>query len=642
VIEREPAWSLLTPRTPPYLIHLLRRCLEKDPKLRLRDIGEARIALANRADKEASTVPARRPWRIAIAALLAAVIAGSWFTFESYRRGAARSSGAAAPSVRFLVPPPDNAPFSVHPARTFFALSPDGSQLAFIAGERIWLRAAASFAARPVPGTENATALFWSPEGGSLAFFADRKLKRIDLPNGAVVPLADVTASFVAHGTWGRGGVILFSTGPGLAIFRVPASGGMPTEIVTPDKANGEVRVHWPYFLPDGQRFLYTARTIDGDGRLKIGDLGGSAARTLMPVASNAQWVEPDVVVFAREGVLMGQRVDLESARTIGEPFSVADKVDYILPTSRGLFSTSFNGSIAYHAHGDLAQLVWADQRGNQTGMIGDPADYEPESIRISADGRFMLTSRREAGFGTFDLWRRDLVRQTEERLTTDRGVELTPIFGDDDRTILYAADRGGSVPSVYRKDLVTGVEEQLIPNGLQRLVMDTIHRQRAVVYVERSPQGVFDIYKLSLEKGASPEPVLRSPIGKYEARVSFDGRAIAFAAAQEERDTSIYVAPLPVTSAPVLVASGATSSPRWGRDGRVYYVDANRQLTAVPVQTSPALNVGTPRRLFEVKRPALFFEVAPDGRIVLFVPQVRAADGPIHVATSAITGGRR
>ena len=171
---------------------------------------------------------------------------------------------------------------------------------------------------------------------------------------------------------------------------------------------------------------------------------------------------------------------------------------------------------------------------------------------------------------------------------------------------------------------------------------MDTIHRQRAVVYVERSPQGVFDIYKLSLEKGASPEPVLRSPIGKYEARVSFDGRAIAFAAAQEERDTSIYVAPLPVTSAPVLVASGATSSPRWGRDGRVYYVDANRQLTAVPVQTSPALNVGTPRRLFEVKRPALFFEVAPDGRIVLFVPQVRAADGPIHVATSAITGGRR
>ena len=152
------------------------------------------------------------------------------------------------------------------------------------------------------------------------------------------------------------------------------AAGGSPSELLTPNRQNQEARVHWPTFLPDGQRFLYTARRDDGDGELRIGALDSASTRALMPVASNTAWVDPDVVVFAREGVLLGQRVDLDAARTIGEPFSIAEHVDYLLPTSRALFSASHTGTVAYHAYSDLGQLVWADQTGNETGTIGSPS----------------------------------------------------------------------------------------------------------------------------------------------------------------------------------------------------------------------------------------------------------------------------
>ncbi len=643
VIEREPDWSLLDASTPPYLLHLLRRCLTKDPKLRLRDIGEARIALAVGGDAERVDTPVRRlrP-ATTIAAALATLLVASSIAVAVFVRASPPVASSAAP-VRFLVFPPEGGSFNRSPSRTFFALSPDGSQLAFVAStdrNRVWLRAMADLEARPVPGTDGATSVLWSPDGRSLAFFADAKLKRVDVPDGAVVTICDVPAAGVAHGTWGAGGVILFGISAGTAIYRVASAGGLPSEMLTPNRANGEVRVHWPAFLPDGKRFLYTARRDDGDGQLRIGELD-SATRALMAVSSNTQWVDPNVVVFAREGVLMGQRVDVEAARTIGEPFSIADRVEYLFTTSRAMFSASQTGTVAYHDHRDLAQLVWADHSGNEMGTIGSPADYELQSVRLSPDGSMLLTARRQGGLGTFDIWRLDLVRQTEERLTADRGVEVTPIFLENDRVIVYAADRGGSVPSVFRKDLVTGVEEQLLPSGMQQLVMDVIPGQRAIMYVQRSKQGTFDIFRLPLIAGASPAPILESRLDKFEARVSPDGQAIAFIAS-DGPSTNLYVATLPITSAPVVAAAGVWGPPRWSGDGRqLYYLGANYRVMTMAVRTEPSLTVGTAQQLFQLKRPGRLFDVSRDGRFLLLVPQVRAAERPISVAIAAISGDR-
>jgi Tol biopolymer transport system component len=547
---------------------------------------------------------------------------------------------AAVSPVRFLVPPPDDGYFVRHPARSFLALSPDGSQLAFVAGTdrpRVWLRAVSAVDPRPLPGTENATSVFWSPDGRSLAFFADAKLKRVEISGGPAFTICEWPAVGIAHGTWGTSGVILLGSSQGSAIFHVESRGGSPSELLVPDRARGEARVHWPFFLPDGRRYLYTARRTDGGGELRLGSLDG-ATRALMPVSSNAQWVPPDTVVFARESVLMGQRLDLEAARTVGEPFALANHVDYLLTTSRAMFTASQTGTIAYHGSGDISQLMWVDARGNELETIGKPDEYDLQSARLSSEDSMLLTARKEHGPGTYNIWRHDLTRKTEEPLTEDRGAEVTPIFSADGRTIFFAADRGGSVPSVFRKDLVSGTEQALLPSGVQQLVMDIIPRDNAILFIQRSKMGTFDIFRLPLTAGASPAPILESRLDKYEVRVSPDGRAMAFSASDGVRN-DLYVTPLPITTAPILAASGTWGPPRWDRSGRrLYYVAAENRVMALDVQTGPPLIVGQSSRvLFTLKGLTTLLDVARDGRFLLLTRQSVASKQPVSVVIGAV-----
>ena len=183
-----------------------------------------------------------------------------------------------------------------------------------------------------MPGTEGASSVFWSPDGRSLAFFAGGKLKRIDLPGGPAVPLCDVPAN-AAFGTWGSNGTILFASFVGDAIFSVSSAGGIPEAIVTPDRSRGETVV-WPSFLPDGKRFLYLSQRPNSTGQLMLGERG-RAPRPIVSAVSNVQWVDPDYLVFAQEGVLVAQRFDQASGRIVGAPISIAEPVDRFLSSGR-------------------------------------------------------------------------------------------------------------------------------------------------------------------------------------------------------------------------------------------------------------------------------------------------------------------
>lgn len=653
VMERGPEWSLLPASTPRYLDRLLRRCLTRDPKLRLRDIGEARIALELGEDADVSQAPARQPRRLASIVAIAGLLAlAALLAVALYLRAPSAPILPATP-VSFSVSPPAGGLFNFHPGQTFFALSPDGSRLAFLAstesvprlvqGEsRIWLREMADVEARPLAGTDGATSPFWSPDSRSLAFFADGRLKRIDLPDGPAVTICELPFGST-QGTWGADDVILVGHTRGTGIYAVPAAGGTTREILTPNRSKGEVRVLWPWFLPDGRRFLLTARLDDGDGKLQVGTLDGST-RTVMSVSSNTQWIDPDIVVFAREGVLMGQRVDLEGARPIGAPFSIAQQVEYFFTTSRATFAASRTGTVAYHPGGDLQQLVWVDRNGNESGTISKPAAYEPHSARLSRDGRMLLTARRRPGLGTFDIWRLNLFRQTEEeQLTSGRGSELTPVWIDGERAILFAGDSPGSVPHLFRRDLATGAEEQILPPGPQQLVMDMLPGGRAVAYAERQTAGEFKIFQLPLTAGATPAPLLPPQFDSSAMRVSPDGRAIAFTVARSGR-RDLYVAQLPVTREPELAATGVWSAPRWSPDGRqLYSLGDDRTMMSIPIiRTAPSLEVGMPRNLFELKQSASLLEVSREGRFLMLVPKVRAAERPIIVGTAAISSTQR
>jgi eukaryotic-like serine/threonine-protein kinase len=660
VVEREPDWELVRADTPPSLVRLLRRCLRKDPKLRLRDIGEARIALS--PDSAAEDLPVRPGKRrvAAIAAILGLVALASGVAVY----GPSRSNGTAQPaSVRFPVPPPEANKFSLNLGRTFFALSPDGSQLAFIARpapgstdrSRVWIRALSELRAQPLRGTDGATSVFWSPDGRKLAFFADRKLKRIDLPDGAVVTIFDDVEPAYSHGTWGAGEIILLGRINGTSIDAVPATGGVPVQILSRNQSKGEVRVHWPWFLPDGKRFLYTALLDDAEGEVRLAELrpndreGNSRpvqreedTRKVLSASSNAQWVDPDVVVFVREGVLMGQHVDVAASRPREEPFQIAEPVEYFLTSSRAMFSASWTGSVAYHAGQDIGQLVWADRNGNEVGTIGSPSDYQPFSARLSPDDSALLVARKRPGLG-FDIWRMNLNLGpvTEQLVTSNRGSEVSPVWIDD-RTIVFAGDSPGSLPHLFRKDLATGNEEQLLSPGWQQASMD-VFSNGTVAYVERGSGG-FRLFQLPSGRGASPTLLLPGPLSVTHMHLSPDERAMTFISGQNEGRMDVHVSTVSVTNAAQLVAAGVSGPARWSRDeNRIYYLSLDGiTMMTVAVRTVPSLKVYKPEQLFKLRRQARLQDVFRDGRFLLLVPQVRADEHPITVWTAAIPSRRR
>ena len=311
--------------------------------------------------------------------------------------------------------------------------------------------------------------MFWSPDGRSLAFFAGSKLKRLDLPEGAAVPLCDAPESIGLSGTWGAAGEILFASVEGDAIFSVSTHGGTPAALIKRDRSRGEARVHWPWFLPDGRRFLYLTRLRDGSGQVTLAERGRSP-RPILAAVSNVQWVDPDYLVFVREGILVGQRFDLATERIVGEPFSIAEPVDYFFSTARATFATSRNGNVAYQSHKDLARLVWSDRKGTRIGEVGTPGGYE--SVRLSPDGGTLLFDRTQPGVGTKDLWTLDIGRGVETRLTSDPTSEGFGVWLRDGRGVVFAADRGGPY-HLFRKNLVTGAEDELLPVGRRQQAED-------------------------------------------------------------------------------------------------------------------------------------------------------------------------
>jgi Tol biopolymer transport system component len=281
------------------------------------------------------------------------------------------------------------------------------------------------------------------------------------------------------------------------------------------------------------------------------------------------------------------------------------------------------------------------DSQGNEVGTVGEPADFEVESTQLSADGTAHLTSRRRPDLGTFDVWRRDLVRQTEEKLTTDRGVEVTPMFVENERAIVYSADRAGSIPNVYRKDLLTGVETRLHASALQQIVIDVVPSDGSLIYAERTTKGTFDYFRLPLGERGPPVPLLQSFLDKGPAQVSPDGRAFAFTTWNGER-SALYLTSMPGMRAPILVGS-ISGAPRWSSDTRrLYFVSGERDhMMTVDVQTVPSLNVGTPRPLFALKRRGVLFEISREGRFLMLVPLTRASQRPISVALAAVAPRR-
>jgi eukaryotic-like serine/threonine-protein kinase len=628
ILKSEPDRSALPDTTPPSLRRLIRRCLAKDLAARLPDIRVARLEIddaVSPVDADAAPPTTSRPrstsWRplaalgMAAAALLAALpIVISHF----------RETPVPVSTVRFSVPPPSSHAFRSDAA--FAGVSPDGQHIVYCAEPskpptRLWLYSLVTQDARELPGTERACGGIWSPDGRSIAFVVDGRLKRLDIAGSSVQTLAEV--KLAVGGSWNRDGtIILGSITSGL--LRVSAAGGEVVPLTTLDTAKKEAGHILPQFLPDGRRFLFTA--VPGNV-VKLGSLDSSAQSEVLKVGTHAWYASPGYLLFARQGTLVAQRFDASSAAVSGDPVPLAEGVRMLMGTY-GLFSTSENGTLV-HENSDTTAggtPIWVDRKGQSTPIVPEGLD-DAQYPRLSPDGRRLAVIR--AG----DLWVQDLAGRPPIRLTFDgkESRHFSPLWTRDGQRIVYETQSPSRL-RVLPSDASSATPTMLGPDG-------HFHPHgwsadgRELVAARIGPN---DIVALSMAGETAPRDVVVTPSeeGTGGLSVSQDGRWVAYAA-NPTGQTEIWVRPYPGPGAPVRVSPGGGAEPVWARNGReLFYVDSPiGRLMTVSIQAEPELQFSAPVALFNVREFAFAsqppsYDVAADGRFVMIRPAGNVAPG--------------
>ena len=627
ILAREPDLSAVPTNTPLKIRALLERCLRKDVRRRLQDIGDARVDVEDAGNEPdvASRAPItsrRRDYALAAVALLsliAAVLFG------------ARLFLAPAPQARpvqFQVLAPEGARIDIGEP-----LSPDGRTVAFTAISEggqpiIWVRPLDSAAARALPGTEQAQRLFWSPDSQYIGFFAQGKLKKVAVTGAPPVVISNETGR---DGAWGLGDVILIGGQPMKPLLRVSATGGEPMAVT--ELGANEVSHDYPDFLPDGRHFLFMARTGSAEGfRVYVASLDSKERRVLPGIAAGARYSPTGHVLFARDGTLMAQSFDASRQELSGEPFPVAEGV----PGPVAPFSVSTNGSLAYLRGGIASdsQLAWFDRSGKQLAVIGSSGQYTgPE---LSPDGKYVAFAR---GSPT-DIWVLDIAKALTSRLTSDPAGDAFPVWSPDGRTVAFASSRERGVFNLYARAVgAVDQDKLLLKSEVGKRPSDWTRDGRYLVYT--APPGNSDIWALLLSGANSPPVrVTKTPFSEQNPTVSPDGRWIAYSS-DETGESQVYVQSFPQSTARQQVSTTGGFQPSWSPDEReLFYVRPDLTLMAVSVKpTSLALEVSAPASLFRTRiafagpvELGRSYSVSGDGRFLINVSSTDPLGRPITV----------
>jgi Tol biopolymer transport system component len=640
VLTKEPDLTAVPPR----VRLLLSRCLEKDPKKRLRDIGDA-MSLVAASDAAVgvveSTGPMRRAasiggWSLA-ALLLAALVATVWF----------RSAPAVTPErdpVRFQI---ERALDVYNRTASAFAVSPDGRLLAYYGAgpdgpQTLLVRALATGESRAVPGSAtaivHANSLFWS--------FDSRQLVRSTPAGGQVFDIAGATVRALCDcryvgGSWNRDGTILlgaFSTGVPRGIRRLAPGDRNPTEITVADASRGEVDT-WPTFLPDGRRFLFT-RSTPGEGvATYLGTLDGREIRRI----SDGSWRAFVPAAAARGAYLLGidstglvaQRFDLETMSVTGTVSTVIVGATSVSASQTGVLASSGTGSRP------LTTPTWFDRRGTQQQRIGEPRLIE--AIALSFDGRRLATAESLAGAATAQVWLQDLASGARTRATFGGQSNSTVVWSPTAQVLAFSSRRDGRSLPFQRAADGTGPEVPLFEYDWHAWVNDWSSDGQWLIVSSppRDREGTNDLWAVAMaaSSGRKPAPYLTGPGLQQQAQFSPDGRFVAYGSDQGGT-FEIYVQPFPNASeGKWMISNGGGVEPRWSRDGKELFYFAGQTLMRVPVTLQPTFSAGPPTALFEAPiQPGYTadshrWQLAPDGRRFLLLADAGKGQGtPLDV----------
>ncbi|OFW24094.1 MAG: hypothetical protein A3H97_18355 [Acidobacteria bacterium RIFCSPLOWO2_02_FULL_65_29] len=598
ILEREPDWTALPAATPPSVTHLLRRCLDKDPHHRLRDIGDARVEMNDSASSPGEEVP-RPSNRIPIwSALAIGVVLGAMAVFMGMP---SRPATAVEDPMRFTFAAPDQAPqIPGSPVP-----SPDGRQIAFVAedvaGKRgLWIRSIDSPTPRQIGGTDGAENPFWSPDSRFVGFGApeERRLKKVDLSGGLVQNISSITDGFLGA-TWNQDGVVLFSPNNRVPLYRVSASGGPAEQVTSLDPARRENSHRWPHFLPDGRHFLFTARSdVKENTGIYVGALDSKDRTWLVEAQSDAVYADPGYLLFAREGTLLAQRFDAVALRLIGEPFALAGNVAQNSASAKASFSVSADGRVvAYRTDVDRpSQLGWFDRSGAKVGPTIVEGAFG--QLRLAPDGKRAAVVTTDTGTGNRDIWHVDVGSGALTRFTAHPANDWYPTWSPDGAQMAFASDRNG-LSSVYRKAADGSGLEEMIPTdaGGNSFPTDWSQGGRLLAVDVNRPPTSLDVWLVPTD-GRKPYALAQTEFQEQTASFSSDGRWIAYVS-DESGANEIYVQTLGKAGKQRVSTSGGTQ-PRWRRDGReLFFIDAANRLMAVAVGAGDVFGGSPPIALF-------------------------------------------
>ena len=639
VVMKDPPFETVPSQVPPAIQTLLRRCLRKDRRERLPDAGAARVEIQDALNPQQVAAPATGPvairptgtrlfvpWSIAAIATIAAIVAGVPYLVRS-------SSDAAA--IRFFVEPPaglsiDTVGSGGATAQAPVVISPDGRQIAFVtrskAGTRqLWVRPLDGLDARLLNGTDGAMSPFWSYDSRFIGFFADGKLKKIDITGGAPLTLSD--APDPRGGAWNADDVIVFSPGAG-PLKKVSAAGGDPSDATT--LAPGEVRHGRPFFLPDGRHLFHNVQ--GGAQGIYLSALDSTERK---PIALNTDTV-PIVfsqghLLFVRQGTLVAQPFDDASLELTGEAVPVAEQLQitggpnpYI-----ALFSASANGVLVYRTgsvNANASTLQWVDRAGNRLRTLGEEGDYG--DLALSPDATRVVVSIMDRARNTRDLWIYDILRDVRTRFTFDAGNDRFPSWTPDGAHIVFSSNRTGNEDLFRKSSNGAGAEEAVLTaEGAQR-PFGWSSDGRYLVYESGSPQP--DIWVLPTFGDRKPFPLFETPFAEAQPRLSPDEKWLAYQSNESGR-AEVYVTGFPKAAGKWQVSTSGGSWPAWNATGtELFYLNVGTSefLAADVSSEAGGFRVRNVQPLFQMSARlggGSTYAVTPDGKRFLIntVPEL-------------------
>jgi len=613
ILTRDADFAALPSDTPPGIVRLLHLCLRKDPKARLRDIGDARILLELPAEPMPRVPPRRWPaWPACVVALASLAAAGAaWMR----PRGAASNPGV----LRFRIPLPPGTEFP--PASPQWALSPDGRNLAIVVmkdGKRsLWLRPLASDAARLLRDTEAAQFPFWSPDGQSIGFAGQGKFRRVEIEGGAVSTMFDNVQGTVSA-TWCKDGSLISAevgdATSGSLLRWTPGGGSSPVTALS----KGEQAHRWPQALPDGRHVLYLSKAAadPNDTAIYVLDLNSGQRVRVMRSLTRAVFAPPDYLLFTRDNNLFAQRMDLHTFKLQGVPAELAVGVVSNEESTSSTVAASESGGLLYRAGSpDEYQLAWYDRTGKLVGLAGSPGVFR--SPALSPDEKSLALFAKASA--QFDLWTMNTANGLMTRMTRDGNLDPTnpPVWSPHSERVAITP-RGGGIELIT---LASGNAE--IVNH-QPLDVQSWSPDGDVILSDNI--SVRNMLLSPLSAPAETHTILTSTYAVWSMRYHPNGHYIAYVSIESGGGGgSVYVASFPSFAQKRKVSLGLGSNVVWSRDGTALFYRSNDEIFEAKVSAGQNLEIGEPQLLFKHRsgtEPR--FAVAGGGQKFLFVDAVR------------------